>query len=249
MRRCGSTGAAIRAELAAAGIADATMRIAGSSRMTLVAVDERGQATGFSERGPQVSADEWQRWHAEYGMLLEAADAVVLSGSLPPGVPPAAYAQLIALARGRNRPVLLDAGGEPLALGIAACPSIVKVNADELSEVLSEAPDDPIALAAIARRRGPDAAVVTRGAAGMVAVTSGGRWRCAPGEAVRGNPTGAGDAAAAALIAGELTGAAWPQRLAEAVALSAAAAAAPLAGSFDRELYERLRPTLTVEPA
>ena len=32
----------------------------------------------------------------------------------------------------------------------------------------------------------------------------------------------------------------WPSRLADAVALSAAAVAAPLAGSFDAELYRRL---------
>ncbi len=62
----------------------------------------------------------------------------------------------------------------------------------------------------------------------------------APPEALRGNPTGAGDAASAALAVGIAEGSDWPHRLADAVALSAAAVAAPLAGSFDAELYRRL---------
>lgn len=243
----GSTGDAIRADLAAAGLTDQTMRIDGPSRVTLIVVDETGRATGFSEPGPTVSGDEWQRWQAEYGMLLEQAEAVVLSGSLPPGAPVDGYAQMTATARGRDRPVLLDAGGEALARGITACPAIVKVNVDELAAI--EAGSDPLAAAAALCARGPGAVVVTDGPRGMVAVTPDGRWRCAPPEPVRGNPTGAGDAAAAALIAGAVRGSPWPQRLAEAVAVSAAAAAAPLAGSFDGELYRRLRGEVRAEPA
>jgi tagatose 6-phosphate kinase len=62
-----------------------------------------------------------------------------------------------------------------------------------------------------------------------------------------GNPTGAGDAASAALIAGMLDRTDWPARLADAVALSAAAVAAPQAGSFDPDSYRRLRDQVSVE--
>ena len=55
-------------------------------------------------------------------------------------------------------------------------------------------------------------------------------WRAAPPEALPGNPTGAGDACVAALAAGLAAGTPWPELLADAVALSAAAVACPLAG-------------------
>jgi tagatose 6-phosphate kinase len=62
-----------------------------------------------------------------------------------------------------------------------------------------------------------------------------------------GNPTGAGDAAAAALIAAAVAGAPWPDRLRDAVGLSAAAVLQPTAGSVDMHDYRRLVPLILVE--
>ena len=63
-------------------------------------------------------------------------------------------------------------------------------------------------------------------------------------EVLGGNPTGAGDAVSAALAAGMVAGVPWPERLAEAAALSAAAVSAPQAGSFDPDVYRQLRTTV-----
>jgi tagatose 6-phosphate kinase len=60
---------------------------------------------------------------------------------------------------------------------------------------------------------------------------------------VTGNPTGAGDAVVAALAAG--VGSPWPDLLADATALSAAAVLAPVAGSYDPAAYERFRRCLS----
>jgi tagatose 6-phosphate kinase len=233
----GGTGEQARGELATAGIPEATMSIARPSRCTLVIVDEAGGATSLSEPGAQVSEQEWRRWLAHYDGLIAGADAVVMSGSLPRGLPVDVYAQLI--ERTQGIPVLLDASGDALARGIEARPAIVKVNAEELAGI---APDERVEEAA---RRiqagGVPVLVVSQGPAGMLAVTSQGRWHSAPPQELRGNPIGAGDAASAALIAGELGGLAWPARLADAVALSAAAVCAPRAGLFDAEVYARLR--------
>jgi tagatose 6-phosphate kinase len=64
---------------------------------------------------------------------------------------------------------------------------------------------------------------------------------------VRGNPTGAGDAAVAALAAGLAAGVTWPERLAGAAALSAAAVHAPAAGDFDAAAYRRYRELVRAE--
>ncbi|NEB81849.1 1-phosphofructokinase, partial [Streptomyces sp. SID14478] len=53
-------------------------------------------------------------------------------------------------------------------------------------------------------------------------------------------PTGAGDSAVAGLLSGLVERLPWPDRLARAVALSAATVVAPVAGEFDRATYETL---------
>jgi tagatose 6-phosphate kinase len=247
----GQSGAAARAELAASGLDDATVDIAGDSRTTLVVVDEDGEATGFSEPGPEVSPEEWRTMVAHFSQLVDGKDAVVMSGSVPPGVSDDAYAQLIALAAGAGVPVLLDTRDAPLTRALSASPAIVKVNRDELlgAAELMGLGDQQDALGAVARIRdsGARALVISSGPAGLLGVCDGGAWRAVPPERLRGNPTGAGDAAAAALVVGLVDGVPWPERLVEAAALSAAAVCAPLAGSFDDAVYRRLRREIAAE--
>ena len=81
---------------------------------------------------------------------------------------------------------------------------------------------------------------------GMLVTTADGGWQAAPPEQLRGNPTGAGDSAVAGLVSGLVEGLPWPQRLARAVALSAATVLAPAAGEFDRSAYTDLLPRVDV---
>jgi tagatose 6-phosphate kinase len=64
---------------------------------------------------------------------------------------------------------------------------------------------------------------------------------------VGGNATGAGDAATAGLARGLLLGQQWPERLAHAAALGAAAVAAPVAGEFSHADYEHGVNLVTVD--
>ncbi|MDV9179008.1 PfkB family carbohydrate kinase, partial [Streptomyces sp. W16] len=67
-----------------------------------------------------------------------------------------------------------------------------------------------------------------------------GSWHATPPARVNGNPTGAGDSAVAGLLSGLVERLPWPDRLARAVALSAATVLSPVAGEFDRPAYEEL---------
>ena len=243
----GPNGEAIAAELDAAGLPTALTPIAGNSRRTVAVVDSSaGDATGFWEPGPNVAEREWRDFLRLYGMVLADARAVVLSGSLPPGLPGHAYAELCRRAREAGVPAILDADGEALRAGLAGCPAVIKPNRDELDRVAGGG--DTIAAAERLRAAGAEAVVVSSGPDGLLAVTPDGMWRTAPAERLAGNPTGAGDAAVAALAAGLVEGRTWPERLADAVARSAAAVGAPLAGDFDRELYRRLPAQVEPEP-
>jgi tagatose 6-phosphate kinase len=242
----GGVGARIRADAQAAGLADEFQEVAGESRRTLAVVDEStGDATGFWEPGPTIAPHDWARFLDRYHRLLAGAGAVVLSGSLPPGLSPGVYANLVHHAREAGVPALLDADAEALVAGVAAGPDVVKPNVDELRRATG-LPDHLQAADAL-RARGADAVVVSAGPDGLIASTPDGRWAVRPPARVAGNPTGAGDACVAALARGIVRGADWPDRLADAVALSASAVLRPLAGDVDLPAYRRFRDTVSPE--
>ncbi|MEI5099255.1 1-phosphofructokinase family hexose kinase [Streptomyces sp. PmtG] len=244
----GDTGRTLRDHLARVpGVTDALRPVGGATRRTLAVVDTRtGDTTQLNEPGPSVTPAEWAGFLDAYEALVrgEGVAAVALCGSLPPGVPVGAYAVLVRAARAAGVPVLLDTSGEPLRRGLAARPDIVKPNADELAELTGA--HDPSQATRDARRRGAHAVVASLGAEGLLAATPEGTWRAAPPAPVRGNPTGAGDSAVAGLLSGLVEELPWPERLARAVALSAATVAAPVAGDFDRKVYDDVLAGVTV---
>jgi 1-phosphofructokinase family hexose kinase len=246
----GETGHAIRHDLEVAGIREAFVEPAAPARRTTTVVSEEdGSATAFNETGPRLSIEDWTWFTARYRELAARADVVVLSGSLPPGLPDHAYAQLIGAT---TTPTILDTSGPPLLEGVAAHPHVVKPNADELAQVRQPhdhgaGADDPLAAARRLRALGAGAVIASLGAGGLLAVTADGCRRAAAPEPILGNPTGAGDACVAALAAGLATGTPWPELLADAVALSGAAVACPLAGDVDLPTYRRLAPQVVVE--
>ncbi|MCT9003446.1 1-phosphofructokinase family hexose kinase [Streptomyces sp. NPDC054766] len=247
----GATGRTVRDQLAGtAGVVDALVPVEGPTRRTIAVVDTTtGDTTQLNEPGPAITAAEWSAFQETYEHLLRSASAVALCGSLPPGVPVGAYAQLVRTARTLAVPVLLDTSGEPLRRGVAARPDIVKPNADELAELTGS--HEPLQATRNARRRGAHAVVASLGADGLLAHTPEGHWRATPPVRAHGNPAGAGDSAVAGLLSGLVEKLPWPARLARAVALSTATVAAPTAGEFDRTLYESLldRVTVTAESA
>lgn len=236
----GPTGVQLRAELAAAGLRDELADIAGDSRRT-VTIASPASATAFNEPGPRVETGEWSSFLDRVRSLAAEAEAVVLAGSLPPGVPIDAYAQLQRIADPDL--VIVDADADALRAALVAHPTIVKPNASELAA--ASAASDPLLAAGRLRAEGAQAVVASLGPEGLLAVTPEGTWRARPPERVEGNATGAGDACVAALAATRTLP--WPERLREAVAVSAAAAAAPVAGDLDLSLRRRFRPAVELE--
>ncbi|WP_260614906.1 1-phosphofructokinase family hexose kinase [Microbispora sp. KK1-11] len=246
----GPTGDAVLADLAAAGVPTAFTPIAGETRTTL-AVRAARRTTLFNEPGPVVTPEELSRFLDAYERALGGAAAVVISGSLPRGLPADLYATLAAVAARHDVPAVVDADGAPLRHAPAGRPAVLKPNAEELARAVrpdaGEAPD--IATGArLLRDEGAGSVVVSLGADGVLAATPEGTWRARMPYRVEGNPTGAGDALVAGLALGLVEGTPWPERLRRAAALGAAAVAAPVAGDFDPGVYRRVHPAITVEP-
>ncbi|MFI8854104.1 1-phosphofructokinase family hexose kinase [Streptomyces sp. NPDC053499] len=234
---------------ATASVTDALFQVAGRTRRTVGVVDETtGDTTQLNEPGPHITPEEWDGFLAAYRDLLDQGpDAVALCGSLPPGVPVGAYATLVRETRTARIPVLLDTSGEPLRRGLAARPDIVKPNAEEIAQITGTA--EPLRAARAAQRRGAHAVAASLGADGMLLVTQDGAWSAAVPERLAGNPTGAGDSAVAGLLSGLAEDLPWPDRLARAVALSAATVRSPVAGEFDEPTYELMLPSVRVRRA
>jgi tagatose 6-phosphate kinase len=253
----GITGAGVKAALRERCVPAAFTPVAGETRRTFSVVDSK--VTAFYEPGPAVSEEELAAFRRGYEQALEGAAAVVLSGSLPPGLEAGTYATLIETAAAAAVPAVLDTHGEALRRGAAAGPAIVKPNLAELAALAGPAASSALAppadgaadlataAAAAGQLRGAQAVVVTLGPDGLLAATGDGCWRARAPAAVTGNATGAGDAVAAALTHGLVLGRPWDERLRHAAALGAASAAAPVAGEFRRQDYLGALTAVTVE--
>ncbi|WP_245568827.1 hexose kinase [Nocardia concava] len=222
-------------------------------RRTVVISESRdGTATGLWEPGAYVhELHAVDRLRDRIEFLLPDLRGLVVSGSLPGGVDETVPAELARAAVAAGVPTVCDVDG-PALKAAATVPGIVLMpNQDELERltgIVAERPDAVVAAAIPLLEAGVRAVIATRGADGMVAVTESGAWSATLPEPLAGNPTGAGDAATAAVIRALATDRApdWPMVLTEAVATSAAAVVIPVAGEIDLTLRERLTPSVRV---
>jgi 1-phosphofructokinase len=215
----------------------------GAVRTNLAITEHDGTTTKLNEPGAPLDAPALDAFTMAVIAAAETASWVVLSGSLPPGVPDHWYAHMTALLAPYPCRVAVDTSDGPLAslveeLGRAA-PDLIKPNAEELAGVLGYSPraleaavaqGDPEPVVNAARQlvdRGVRAVLATLGAAGAVLVDETGSWMAAPPPVVARSTVGAGDASLAGYLRADVGGAVPPERLQMAVAYGSAAAALP----------------------
>jgi 1-phosphofructokinase len=173
----------------------------------------------------------------------EHASWVVMSGSLPPGMPDRWYADVVALLAPYGCKVAIDTSDGPLAALVdgfdRAAPDLIKPNAEELAGVIGFSPQaleaavtqgDPEPVVSAAQRlvdRGVGAVLATLGAAGAVLVNENGAWLATPPAISPRSTVGAGDASLAGYVRADVGRAEPPQRLQMAVAYGSAAAGLP----------------------
>ncbi|MFB7721890.1 MULTISPECIES: hexose kinase [unclassified Nocardia] len=221
-------------------------------RTVVISESGDGTATALWEPGPRISEPHAvDQLRVRVAGMLSDMSGMVIAGSLPGGVDPGLPAELARTAVHAGVPTICDLDGAALELSARVPGIILTPNTEELERLTGRpATTVPEVLAAVDPliADGAGAVIVTRGGAGMIAVTANRAWSAALPEPLAGNPTGAGDAAVAAIIAG-LAGTRtpnWPALLTDAVATSAAAVVIPVAGEIDRVLRDRLMPTVRV---
>lgn len=223
------------------------VRVHGAARVCTLVVDPEGGETVINEPGPVVDARTAKRLHVCVRTALRRAAIIVLAGSLPPGLRPEFYGDVIREAGGI--PTILDAAHDALTLGMAAGPFLVKANQLELQAALTRDLDtvDAVKQAALELRGTTGSAVlVTLGEHGALLVTGDGTWHLVPPRVQRVNSIGAGDSITAGLAVGISKG----LSLLEAARLGVAAATADvttlLPGTVDASAVSRLVPQVEV---
>ena len=188
----------IASGLDADGIVPHFVPIAGTTRTCTAIVElDKHRVTEVNEPGPEIAADEAADFLRAFVDLVDGARAVVISGSLPPGLPDDYYALLLERAHAAGVPAILDTSGRALGPGIAALPLLVKPNAKEAGALAGgsvESERDAVTVGMALRQRGAQNVAITLGQRGAVLVTEAGAWS-ASGAPVRPVSTvGSGDA-------------------------------------------------------
>ena len=220
----GATGEYIRASLAEEGIDAQLAIIAQGSRTCTAILDPIGRTeTVLNETGPLVTLAECDALLHRLRELLPGQDAVILSGSLPPGAPPDYYGRIIRLAQDDfGVRAFLDSSGEALRLGVEAKPFLVKPNVHELEALSVGGGGWGGSAQALRDKYGVTLALVTGGARGAVLASAEGTWKAVPPAVEVLSALGSGDSLTGGFVW------AWEQGLghAEALKLGVAAGAA-----------------------
>ncbi|SHF24345.1 1-phosphofructokinase [Modicisalibacter ilicicola DSM 19980] len=193
------------------GVEDAFLRVPGETRINAKVSERGGRVTDINGPGMHVDAAAFQRLvddlDARISDPAHRPDAVVIAGSLPPGISPDDLATLIRHLRGQRLPVWVDTSGPALEAAIAARPSAVKPNEQELAAWAGEVLDSDAARLRAARRlhaAGIEEALISAGGDGVLWVSRRGAWLATPPRVAVGSTVGAGDTLLAAMLHGAL---------------------------------------------
>jgi 6-phosphofructokinase 2 len=223
----GRTGQHYREVLAPAAIDTVVYEAAGETRFSLTVMEEAsGEHFRFVLPGPEQPRNRVET-------LLEAivrnvgprGGYVVLSGTLPPGMPVDFYGRVIREVRNSGARVILDTSQPALSATLPANPYCVRINHHEAQELLGgEAVAAAEALAGrLVEDGAAELAIITTGEQGAFVATREGLVRIAPPQVVVKSTVGAGDSFVAALTLGLARG--WPVEKAARYGVAAAASA------------------------
>ncbi|MER6996905.1 1-phosphofructokinase [Streptomyces sp. NPDC000410] len=223
----GAPGTLVAELLAGEGIEVAPVPVAGATRSNIALAEPDGTLTKINAPGPLLSPSESRSLLAAVSAHAPSASWIACCGSLPRGLAPSWYAELVTRAHASGARIALDTSGPALLAALAGHPDVVKPNTDELAGAVGRplaTVGDAAKAAEELRALGAGAVLASLGADGQLLVSAAGVWfASAPVPVVRSN-VGAGDASLAGFLA---AGGEGPDALAAAVAHGAAAVQLP----------------------
>jgi tagatose 6-phosphate kinase len=240
----GERGAQLRSLIETEGIALAMVAVAANTRQCITVIDEAaGAQTELVEESGAISHSDFESLMALIAERARNARAMVMSGTVAPGVPADIYLRCTRLAHELGAFSVLDAHGPPLVQALAASPGLVKPNRAELSGMLRVPLQDEESVKSAMKAlqaRGAQRVVITSGKDPVLAFDGGGFWRISVPTIRAVNPIGSGDAFTAALVWRLLSGDGLGQACRWAVAAGAANALTLMPGELGLPDLNRL---------
>ncbi len=224
----GKSGEMLADKLKALGIETDFIWVEGETRTNVSIVSaENGQYVKVNEPGPTITETDLGLLAKKIGERVVAGDWWVLAGSLPPGVPPTYYSELITIIQSAGAKVFLDTSDEALRQNCAAKPLLVKPNDEEAHELTGLPVGTKEEIAAVGTAisaMGPANVIISLGKKGAVLVNDGQAWLAASPKIEAANPIGAGDSMVAGVVWGLSKGDSMQDALCKGIACGAATA-------------------------
>ena len=206
----GSTGIALDALLDVHQLVREKIAIAGETRVSTV-ISEKASGHEFRvvPAGPEVSEAECESCLNRIAGI--DCDYLVMSGSLPRGMPTDFYAQAASAARDAGIRTVLDTSGDALAAAVAGGGfELIKPNLKEFHQLVGEELTDIDDIGAAARQivaeGGSRLVAVSMGERGGVLASQSGVIAIAAPEVETKSAVGAGDSCVAAMVHGLASG-------------------------------------------
>ncbi len=239
----GASGELMERMLVERGVRTGFTWVEGETRTNIVLLSSAGEGQStMTTNSLLIQPEHIQAFCSTYQQALSEAACVIIGGSLPPNVPAGLYTDLVRQARQQALPVIFDASGAELRLGLEGHPTLVKPNRDELQDLVGmkiQTVEDAYSAACLLRNAYGCMVVATLGDQGALAVLDDKAWFICPLQMKVKSTAGAGDA----ILAGLATALAAKQPVEDGLRLGFAAAAAvlmtlPTADCRKQDVYE-----------
>ncbi|MBC7958571.1 MAG: 1-phosphofructokinase family hexose kinase [Vallitaleaceae bacterium] len=247
----GGNGNFIREKIKDLGLIDGFLEISGETRICInVTNPENDLCTEVLEPGPIITEAEASQYLVVFTSLVQYADVVTLSGSLPNGLMDNYYQQLITLAKEAGKKVLLDSSGTAFLNGLKAKPTLVKPNDDEIKSVYTEelkTRQDYIQAIHKFKALGIEWPVISRGKVGAIVGLTEGIFEVKPPVVRVVNSVGSGDSFIAGCAVGISRGLSEVDWIRMGAACGTANTQYAQTGFVERETVEKYFKQITVE--
>lgn len=247
----GNNGRLLCELLDADGIEHDFVQVASETRCCVNVLEPDGRSTEFLEPGRPVSEDELAAMRAKIAEVAAKADVVTFNGSAPAGAGDDIYLELVGVVREAGARAILDTSGKLLVGSLAARPTMIKPNTDEICAILGRKPSSIDEIVAAARevheRHGIERVVVSLGGDGSVMACDEGVFRGRAPKIEVVNPVGSGDTMVGAFAVAMARGLGAADCLAYAMSCASANCLTPSTGHFDMAVAEELRAQTTIE--
>jgi 1-phosphofructokinase family hexose kinase len=135
----GTLGNKVQQMLEARGASVNFTWVRGETRLNTVIITQDGSgAATITTATLEVDPQHEQNLRHAYRHALDTATCVILGGTLPKGLSPTLYAEMIQWARERHIPTIFDADEPNLSVGLQASPTYIKPNQHELEALTGQ---------------------------------------------------------------------------------------------------------------